>query len=271
MLEVLFTESAKGSMRVAKKHNSKNTIGGNSQDVICIGFHLDIGNISCEVDSIQRQEVFNNIFNCNNLDKKEIERFFNDQREDIEKLLLAARQGVPIRIWKSNMPFASCAFAFICDFLRHIDCKVSVVSLPEYFVRPDNTMVSYSSWGEMISEEFHNFLSYEKELSKIEKIVHADLWQELKLENSKLRAVVNGKLISVPENFYDHLILKNIPNEEFVMSHLIGNTLGRYPLGVSDIWYAFRINKMIEENRLRIVSDNGIPHPYRKVLKKINL
>lgn len=201
MLEVLFTQNAKNSMKIAKRHNIKGTIGGSPQDVVCIGFLLDIGNTSGEVDGIHRQEVFNNFFNYNNFDKKETEKFFNDQSKDIERLLIAARQGVPIRIWKSNLPFASCAFAFICDLLRHIDCKISVVSLPEYVVIPNNRMLSYSSWGEISPGEFHNFLSYEKELSKIEKIVQANLWKELKLENSPLRAVVNGKLISVPENF----------------------------------------------------------------------
>ena len=271
MLEVVFTESAKASMEIAKKQKSIDIIDGNTQDVVCIGFHLDIGNISGEVDGIQRQEVFNNIFNYNDFDKKETEKFFNEQRENIEELLLAAKHGVPIRVWKSNMPFASCAFAYICDLLRHIDCKISLVSLPEYLVMPNDTIVSYTSWGEISPEEFHKFLSYEKELSKIEKIVHANLWQDLKAENSILRAVVNGKLISVPENFYDHLIINNIPDEEFIMYRLIGNILGKYPLGVGDGWYAFRINKMIEENRLKVISDISNSHPYGKVLKKISL
>lgn len=55
------------------------------------------------------------------------------------------------------------------------------------------------------------------------------------------------------------------------MSRLIGNILGKYPLGVSDGWYALRINKMIEENILKVVSDNSISHPDQKVLKKISL
>ena len=57
-------------MKIAKRHNIKDPIGGSPQDVACIGFHLDIGNILGEVDSIHRQEVYNDILNYNDFDKK---------------------------------------------------------------------------------------------------------------------------------------------------------------------------------------------------------
>ena len=42
MLEVVFNESAKGSMKVAKKQKGKDKLGGSSKDVVCIGLNLDI-------------------------------------------------------------------------------------------------------------------------------------------------------------------------------------------------------------------------------------
>lgn len=75
MLEVVFSDSEKGSMKVAKNYNEKNmlggavgyigkkptkaelekyfegqAVGGNSQDVVNIGFSLDIGDISGTID-----------------------------------------------------------------------------------------------------------------------------------------------------------------------------------------------------------------------------
>lgn len=35
-------------------------------------------------------------------------------------------------------------------------------------------------------------------------------WMELTEDNSPLRAVVNGELVGVPEDFYDFLILREI-------------------------------------------------------------
>lgn len=83
MLEVVFSDSEKGSMKVAKNYNERNMIGGavsyigekptkvelekhfegqavggNSKDVANIGFSLDIGDISCPIDGDERQDVF---------------------------------------------------------------------------------------------------------------------------------------------------------------------------------------------------------------------
>jgi hypothetical protein len=108
----------------------------------------------------------------------------------------------------------------------------------------------------------------ERELPAAEKRLHSDLWKALKAENAPLRAVVNGKLISVPEDFYDHLIIKHIPEGEFVMARLIGTVLGKYSLGVSDGWYALRVKKMIADRKLEIVRAEKADHPYGNVLRK---
>ncbi len=76
MLEVVFSDSEKGSMKAAKSYNAKamlggayyigekptkaelekyfegQAVGGNSQDVVNIGFSLDIGDISGEIDGM---------------------------------------------------------------------------------------------------------------------------------------------------------------------------------------------------------------------------
>ena len=86
MLEVVFSDSEKGSMKVAKNYNVKNmlggamgyvgkkptkaelekhfegqVVGGNSQDVVNIGFSLDIGDISGVIDGNERQNVFREV------------------------------------------------------------------------------------------------------------------------------------------------------------------------------------------------------------------
>lgn len=296
MLEVVFSDSAKASMMMAKRYNDINmmdgptgyigkkpskreikkqnegkAIGGSSEDVVYIGFSLDVGDISGEIDDLKRQEVFHNVWNSVNFNEEETERFFNDQREDLEKLLSAAKKGEPIRIWKGNSPFSACGFAFTCYVLRNIDCKISVISLPEYRETSNNTIEYYTNWGEIAPGQLYSFLSYEQELSDMEKHIQSNLWKDLKRENEPLRAIVNDKLISVPEDFYDHLILKNIPNKEFVMSQLIGEILCKYELGVGDGWYALRIKNMIKKNKLEIVGEKKPYHPYGKILKKTTI
>ncbi|NLN66243.1 MAG: DUF1835 domain-containing protein [Clostridiaceae bacterium] len=169
MLEVVFSDSEKGSMKVTKNYNAKTmlggatgyigkeptkaelekhfegqAVGGNSQDVVNIGFSLDIGDISGEIDGNERQNVFRKLWGRFEIDNKEQECFFQNQHEDMEKLLFAAKDGIPIRIWKSNAPYSTCGFHFVCNLLRNINGNISVVSLPKYIPVSENDIVECS-------------------------------------------------------------------------------------------------------------------------------
>lgn len=112
-------------------------------------------------------------------------------------------------------------------------------------------------------------LPLEKQLTQIEKRIVSDHWQKLMVENAPLRANINGKLTSVPENFYDFIIANNLPDNDFTMAVFIGKLLGEYRLAISDSWYALRIEKMIEENKLIVVENKDLSHPYNKVLRAV--
>ena len=292
MIEVVFNDSEKGSMKFAQNYKNMfgeaigyigekpskaelkidiedQSIGGNSHNVVNIGFSLDVGDVSGTIDGDERQKVFRKIWGRFDFDIKEQEEFFRNQRKDMEKLLTAAQNGTPIRIWKSNAPYSSCGFYFVCHMLRNIECNISIVSLPEHKKISDNEIVTYSNWGEVDASKFYQFLPLEKQISQIEKRVIINYWNDLIIENAPLRAIINGKLISVPENFYDFIITKNLPEDDFIMARFIGKLLGKYSLGISDSWYALRIDKMIEENKLVVVENRDSSHPYGKVLRKM--
>lgn len=80
------------------------------------------------------------MFGSVNFEDNEIDRFFNSQSEDFKKLLSTAKNGEPIRVWKSNTPFSACAFAFLGDALRNIECKISIILLPEYWETSDKVI-----------------------------------------------------------------------------------------------------------------------------------
>lgn len=231
MLEVFFSESAKYSRQMSE--NIKDT-----EAIVSLDAHLDIGDISNEIDSFKRHELLNNLFDGTDS---------ATQRKEIEKIIAVAKAGGPIRIWKSETPSSTCGFAFLCDELTAIDCEVYIINLPTYVFGADETIVTYNHWGEVSPEEFDLFIAFEKKLTQVEKERCAKKWQELRVENSPLRAIVNGEILSVPENFYDFLILSNLPNEEFVIEDLIALLMGKYSIGVSDGWYRHRIMYLMNE------------------------
>lgn len=255
MIEVVFSEDARYTMNLAKKEKLDSKIG---EAILFIGPHLDIGNISVNIDELERYQSLNQLLNNPKQSQIELEHMSNTQRIEIEKLIEAAKKGEPIRIWKSDAPFSACGFAFVCHQLKSISSDMSVVPLGNTLLKEQDTLISYSRWGEVAPDEYDSFLKGEVTLSEIEKKQQAALWEQLKAENSPLRAVVNGQLLSVPEDFYDHLLVENFSDEEFTVDERLVEVLGEYSLGVSDEWYLSRINQLIKENKLTVTSSVNI-------------
>jgi hypothetical protein len=132
MLEVVFSDSAKGSMYMAIKQDKENFY---NHDVVCIGLNFDIGDISGEIDGDERKKEFVRVFSSVKFKDEEVEQFFNLQREDYGKLLLCAKGGESIRVWKSNAAFRRALTLFLLFTQRH-RCRISEVTLPEYFEYP---------------------------------------------------------------------------------------------------------------------------------------
>ncbi|MHB8129222.1 MAG: DUF3658 domain-containing protein [Mobilitalea sp.] len=296
MIEVMFGESEGGAMKVAKNYQKPDfdnsviswigkkpnkeefnkmfdgkAVGGNSSEVVCIPFMLDIGDISEPIDSDYRQHLIWEMYTISGMDDirtlKWLDESWEKSLKEIERLKNYASNGEAFRLWYSDAPYSACGLYYMCNLLRESNCKISIIKLPSYMQLSDNEIQFYVSWNEIDAGKFYKFLSFEKELSYCERRSFSSNWVELKEEKSTLRAFVNGKVIGVPEDFYDHIIRKEIPDGEFIMARLIGNILGKHPLGIGDWWYAKRINKMIEQGYLEVVQKQK--EIYRQVLKKV--
>lgn len=102
-----------------------------------------------------------------------------------------------------------------------------------------------------IKVEFAGFLSYEKILSQEEIHMYALERTDQVNENSPLRAVINGKLIGVPEEFYVFQIWQRITDKPEKEARIIGDILGTSQIGVGDWWYAKRIEYHIRQGNIR--------------------
>ena len=293
MIEILFGESEAGSMKAAKnkivigKVNGpasvwmagKKTppskpftgwIEGASEKVICLGFMMDIGNIKEPMESPYRRELIYSMYAQNQWEQdEEIEKELKNAGDVYTKELYRLKDfldhGEAVRIWYSDAPYSRCGFYSLCQILKEYENEISVVKLPEYITR-EKEIVSYQSWSEVSAEEFAGFLPYEKPLSKEEVRMYAALWSELVEDNTPLRAVVNGKVLSVPDDFYDFLIwkwLKDVPLKE---ARLIGNILGYSQIGIGDWWYARRIEYYIEQGKICVIEDSE--YKYARIICK---
>lgn len=221
---------------------------------------MDIGNIKEPMESSYRKELIYSMYAQNQWEQEdeieeELKNVGDVYSKELHRLKEFLDNGEPVRIWYSDAPYSRCGLYSVCQILKRYENKISAVKLPEYVVQ-EQDIVSYQSWCEVSAEEFAGFLPYEKPFSKEEIRMYDMLWSDLVEENSPLRAVINSKVLSVPEGFYDFLIwkwLKEVPVKE---ARLIGNILGHSQLGVGDWWYARRIEYYIKQGKIRVIEDS---------------
>ena len=99
----------------------------------------------------------------------------------------------------------------------------------------------------------------------------AQEWAALRAENAPLRAVVNGRLMSAAENFYDGFVLEVLraQPEQFREAEAIGRLLGSLRTGVSDGFAAMRLEALVRKGLLEVVSGPQPGRPvYDRVLRK---
>lgn len=273
MIEVVFSDSEKGAMQVARHaqtggmESSEQALG----DVAGLSFQLDMGDIAGSVMDEFRREFIAGMFRTDpygelsELDES-IRQFWDSCTTDLETLRTRARAGEPVRIWYSHAPYSLCGLYDALYQLRNCDCRITAVQLPDYEPVGENGVVEAVSWGEIDPERFAGYLPLESEIPKAVRHVMALEWGTLKQENAPLRAVLNGRLHSVSEDFYDTFIRGEIPEGSFRTAELIGAVLGRHRLGIGDWLIAGRIRRMIETGELRMVQKN--PAFYRSILEK---
>ena len=283
MIEVLFGESEAASMKAAKSMKivgyvngptsvlvtGKETppertfagwVEGTSEDVVCLGFMLDIGNIKEPIDSPYRKNLIYSMYAQNQYFKNpEIDQELKLTGEVYLNELLRLKEylenGETIRVWYSDTPYSICGFYSLCQILQKYKNEIHIVKLPEYMVRK-TSIISYRNWGEVSAEEFAEFLTYESVLTKEEVRMYAQLWTELTEDNSPLRAMINGKVTGVSEDFYDFLIWKRLTRKPIKEARLIGDILGCFQIGMGDWWFARRIEHFIQQDKIKVINDS---------------
>ena len=121
MVEILFGESSAGSMKAAKcenveyKNGQPPWIQGSSDEVICLGFMLDMGYIGEAVDSQYRKDFIYSMYAQNQWEQdeeyeNELKKLGNVYAGELARLIRFLEGGEPVRIWYSDAPYSRCGF-----------------------------------------------------------------------------------------------------------------------------------------------------------------
>lgn len=316
MIEILFSDSACGSLKVAQHYGrgkyqsgsigvivshmdgSKPTraelkaarqeaekktrlawenaapLGGNTEDIYGFNLALSIGDISENQPGIKREQILEHLYSIYPKGHQAAQEIFKRVNKDLKMVRERTGRGESLRIWYSNQPDEMCGLYWFMEQLNQWevpDEQVSIIKLPEWEADEKGNIVQKSSWGEVAPEEWYLYLSMQKPLLPLFRQSCASHWQELQGENAPLRAILNGQLVSASEKLYDDFIFREITaeGEKFQEAMIIGRVLGKYRLGIGDFWVAFRIEELIRDRELEIVSAaTGDMPVYHRELKK---
>lgn len=269
MFEVVFSGSARGSMRYS--HSAA------FEDIYCFTLGLSVGDISEDIPGEARRAALLALCRASSPQgeaEKRACRLMRAAAEALEAVLARSAAGEAARLWYSDEPDEMCAFFWLLSRLESLGearGPVSMVRLPRWEQREDGVLEEHQGWGDVPPEGWRKFLPLEEAASPV--FVHAAAlrWKELQEENAPLRAVVNGRLVSVPEDFYDSFLRRELARmpEEFREAGFIGSVLSRFRLGIGDGLAANRVEAMIRAGELEAVTQaaEGEP-PYRRDLRK---
>lgn len=251
-------------------------MGGNAADVFSLGLAHSVGDIAEDGIGAGRRAALERLFGCcpGEMGREVAAEILHRAQSSLNSIRDRTAAGEPLRVWYSSQPDEKCGFfwlmAQLCAWNRPMGA-VMTVELPDWEVKGE-TVVRHSGWGGVAPEAWSRYVTAQKEVPPALICGAAARWKELQAENAPLRAVINGTLQSVEEDFYDGFLLREIAaaDDEFQEASLIGRVLGKYQLGIGDGWVALRIEELIRTGRLKPVSAAPDDSPsYHRMLKKM--
>ena len=280
MIEIAFSQSAYSSLKIAQRESDAQVrckcenvipLGGDPADVFCIDMAWSIGDISdSDIGDGRRAVLEQASFICPN---SHIGTSICSSQAALHTILGRAAQGEAVRIWYSHNPDEMCGFYWLLSKMKAAATSgpIYAVKLPEWEYTSEDTLCTYTGWGEIEPRAWVRYLSLQQEVKSPLLTACSMYWAQLQKENAPLRIYLNGRLQSAPETIYDSFILRELDAQpdEFMEAHAIRTILGKYQLGIGDVWIALRIEPFIREGMFEVLT---IPEPdrpiYRRMLRK---
>ena len=117
----------------------------------------------------------------------------------------------------------------------------------------------FSAVGEVAPNLMLYFYHHRRQLTETEQGQLLSGWKRLQEENAPLRAMVDGRVQSVPADFYDEAILSGITEAEMPAAHAVGRAMGELDMKtgnrVGDMFIFARIRALAQTGKIQIVHD----------------
>ncbi len=241
VIEIVSNDSGMGLLKRSGNKNLK----------ICLPLCLCIGNLD-GMSCLNRNELEKYINpNENKLFKNGL-----DFKYEYDKLMEYANKASKIRIWSSHLDCDDyCLLLYICYLLK--EKNISVIYSEELDWEA-------TTLGCITEKELKILEQKEHILKPVEKDNFSNEWEKIIRDNTELRFVVNGQVLSKDINYFDSSILKRLEklgrvNIYTLVAELMGNPIipsVKYP----DWIYIYLINRLINNRLIEKSVKNNITY-----------
>lgn len=170
---------------------------------------------------------------------------------------LAADDTEEAWIWMGQNQHDVTGYYWLMPQLREFQGRVMILYLNNLPFINEKGQLFYP-WGvhEILPKEAIKAKRLSRPITLSEYEVDPDEWRKLSEENAMVRILEGGKKIVGKEvSFYDAEILKNITGDWQKASRVLNNTLNRMKIRTGDVFLAWRIRQLIQEERLDVNGD----------------
>ncbi len=265
MLEIEFSDSAAAGLKQARAMNRTAAENQEPAEVACFHIGLSVGDISGEGVDQNRYNTLRQLFSVYPADvaAPAARSLFEGAASSLDHVAQALRTGSRVRIWYSGQPDEWCGFYWITAQIKRWGADSGILAVRS----PQNSAGGWSGAPLCAWQRAEGQIA----ITPARIRGAAAKWQILQGENAPLRAVVQGKLQSVPADFYDGWLEREMKaqGETFHEAQLIGTVLRQCHLGVSDGWLALRLDEWIRQGRLEALTPAPQDGPrYHRLLRK---
>ena len=220
---------------------------GNKNLKICLPLCLSIGSLD-GMKCLKRTELEKYI----NLNKNKLFENGLDFKHEYDKLMEYANKASKIRIWSSHLDCDDyCLLLYICYLLK--EKNISVIYIEELDWEA-------TTLGCITEKELKILEQKEHVLKEMEKDNFSNQWLKLINDNTELRFMINGQVISKDINYFDNDILQRLEKLGKVNIHtLVANLMGNPiipSVRYADFIYIYLINKLINNKLIEKSVEN---------------
>lgn len=239
MLDVCFDPCLGGAL-IIQRFNPE--LGEPGRNVLTMELYLDVGDLTDGIFSEKRKKAAAGLFKDQWLGKRSFvdKRHWDAAINSLDIIRNRAINGEHIRIWYGPDADSYSSFLWLVSELQDCNATISAVAFSDLAYELSHNCYN---WVRTKLDDLSFLVKAEYTLTCEQQLNMSLRWKDICTSELPLRIVLNGHVVAVHEDYYDHMILDNIPDEPFTHTDVMMTMMRNIP---TDLPYYFICRRMCD-------------------------